>query len=161
MAFTIVYFCSAFIKNVLMLSYKYMYNVASHKNTWVHTLQSRNFSVCVCVCEQNSKHYLCYFFRFLPQVSVLWAGGVHVVQRRGKQFLPWPLLPGAACGPAMQVQHYTVGTVAPVCFTLKHLPLRPVICYCCTSSLFLFKHYTPHLPRQVSSNQSPGWPDVY
>lgn len=33
LAFTIVYFCSAFIKNVLMLSYKYMYNVASHKNT--------------------------------------------------------------------------------------------------------------------------------
>lgn len=49
LAFTVVYFCSAFIKNVLMLSYKYMYNVASHKNTCVHTLQPRNFSVCVCV----------------------------------------------------------------------------------------------------------------
>lgn len=44
----------------------------------------------------------------------------------------------------MQVQHYAAGRVAPVSFTLKHLPLRPVICYCCTSSFFLFKHYTPH-----------------
>uniref|UniRef100_A0A669B007 DNA-directed RNA polymerase subunit n=1 Tax=Oreochromis niloticus TaxID=8128 RepID=A0A669B007_ORENI len=42
------------------------------------------------------------------------------------------------------VQHYAAGRVAPVSFTLKHLPLRPVICYCCTSSFFLFKHYTPH-----------------